>query len=103
MRALEQPEAEVSIHVALADYLRKLELSELDKPRGQRRTVPTITELAEAAGISRVAMSNLANDNLQSVNLKTLSVALNELRRRGFDAQLTDLLTTYPQKSMQGK
>ncbi len=83
-------------YVLLGRYLRKLELSELDKPPSQRREVPTITELAEAAGISRVAMSNLANDNLQSVNLRTLSAVLNELRLRGFKTELTDLLATYP-------
>lgn len=87
---------EMSIHVTLAEYLRRLELQELDKPPALRRAVPTITQLSEAVGISRIAMSNIANDNMKLLNLKILSAVLSELRRWGFDTELTDILTAYP-------
>ena len=89
----------MSVHVILGEYLRRLELEELGKPPAQRRTIPTITELAAVVGISRVAMSNLANDNMKLVNLKTLAAVLTELRRRNFDTELSDLLAAHPRET----
>ena len=86
----------MAVHVTLGDYLRRLELTELNKPKAHQRDIPTITDLADAVGISRVAMSNLANDNMKLVNLRTLSAVLSELRRRGFDTELGDLMAAHP-------
>jgi len=40
-------------------------------------------------------MYNLVNGQVKLVNLEKLSAIISELQRRGFDAQLTDMLTTF--------
>lgn len=79
------------VHVTLKDLLLRLELEERQKPAKERRAIPTITELAAAAGVSRIAMSNLVNDNRQRIDLVMLEGALKELTRRGFDVEADDL------------
>ena len=69
---------------------------EAAKLPSQRRDVPSLTELAKITGIHRVTLTNLANNRIKLVKLATLSAVLNELRRRGFDCTITDLLRTYP-------
>jgi DNA-binding Xre family transcriptional regulator len=81
----------MEIHVTLKDCLRRLELIELGKPAHERRPVPNVTELADAAGVSRNAMSNLVNNNRQRIDLSILEGVVQELRRRGFEVDVADL------------
>jgi DNA-binding Xre family transcriptional regulator len=82
------------IRVTLKEHLQQLEASEAVKHPSQRRDVPSIPELAEAAGVTRATLYNLPS--VQSVNLKLLDRIIDELNRQGFETELTDLLTTYP-------
>lgn len=84
----------IVVTLSIGAYLKRLEAEEAAKPRGGR-AVPTVAELAEAAGLSRGAMYNLVNGQVKLVNLEKLSAIISELQRRGFDAQLTDMLTTF--------
>jgi DNA-binding Xre family transcriptional regulator len=94
----EQPQegANVSVVVTLKDYLKKLEAAETEKAPALRRNVPTIPELAAAAGVQRQTMYNIAGNNIKMVNLETLSAIMSELRRRGFEVEVSDLLKAYP-------
>lgn len=82
----------VELVVTLGSYLSHLKSQELAKVESQRRSVPTIGELADAAGIHRVSMQNMVSGDMKRVNFETLSAVVNELRRRGFDPQVSDLL-----------
>jgi DNA-binding Xre family transcriptional regulator len=93
----------IFVHVTLASYLQELAGVEGRKPAHQRRSVPTITELADTIGISRVALSNLANDNKKLLNAETLGAVLTELRRRGFKTELSDILTAYAEPTETSK
>ena len=48
------------------------------------------------AGVSRATMSRLVNHETKRLDLKMLWDVLAELRRRGFDTQLSDLLAASP-------
>jgi DNA-binding Xre family transcriptional regulator len=87
---------DVSVHITLDDHLKRLEVAELAKLPNERNFVPTITELAEVAGITRQAMHNFATNRVKLVNLEVLSVVISELRRRGFSVEVSDLLIAYP-------
>lgn len=87
----------MTVTVTLREHIAKLEAEEAQKPPAQRRSVPTLSELAEAAGITRQGMYNIAGGNIKMVNLEILSAVINEFRRRGFSADVSDLLTAYPQ------
>lgn len=91
----EQPE-DVVIQLALEPLLSRLETEELQKPPTQRREVPNIPALAAIAGVHRVTMYNLVKGHVKQVNLELLTAVFNELRRRGFNVQVSDLLTAYP-------
>jgi hypothetical protein len=82
----------VELVVTLGSYLSYIKSEELAKAESQRRSVPTIGELAEAAGIHRVTMQNLVSGDVKRVNFETLSAVVNELRRRGFNPRVSDLL-----------
>lgn len=41
-------------------------------------------------------MYNLVKGHVKHVNLELLSLVLSELRHRGFDVEVSDLLTAYP-------
>ena len=91
----ELPE-DVVIQLAIEQLLSQLEAEELQKPPLQRREVPNIPTLAEAANVHRATMYNLVKGNVKHVNLESLSAVYNELRRRGFEVEIGDLLTAYP-------
>jgi transcriptional regulator with XRE-family HTH domain len=81
----------MAIRVILKAYLDKLRGEEGRKPEGERREVPTIKELAEAVGVSRTWLSQLANGRERMVNLDILGDVAEELRRRGFAVEVGDL------------
>lgn len=87
----------VTVRITLKEHLAKLEAAEALNPPGQRRSVPSLSELAEAVGITRQGMYNIAGGNIKMINLEILSELINEFRRRGFSADVSDLLTAYPE------
>lgn len=78
--------------VVIDSYLAKLRALENDKPFEQRRAVPTQTELAETVGMTQSGLSKIFNNRVDAVSRDTLSKILAELRRRGFDTQVSDVL-----------
>lgn len=86
----------VSVQITLREHLAYLEAAEASKWPNQRKEVPGIPDLAAAAGVSRQAMYNIASRQVKMINLEILSAIINELRRRGFDTEIADLLTAYP-------
>ncbi|MGB0389796.1 MAG: hypothetical protein ACPGWR_33665 [Ardenticatenaceae bacterium] len=98
-----EAQEEMAIRVVLNEYLKQLNGVEAAKLPSQRRTVPTLSELAKITGQHRVTLTNLANNNIKLLNLATLSIVLNELRRRGFETSVSDLLTAYPVAEVKGK
>lgn len=79
------------IEITLKAYFAQLEADELRKPAHQRRPVPSIPEMAEAIGISRVHLHRLFTGKAQNVNIKTAGKIIGEMRRRGFNMEITDL------------
>lgn len=89
----------VTLMVTLQQYLSRLEMLEAARPDGsERRKVPSLPELAEAAGISRQAMYNIASHEVRRVNLDILGSVLGELRLRGFEVSISDLLGEVPRE-----
>lgn len=76
----------------LKSYLSELEAAERAKPEDERRDVPTLTDLANAAGVHKVTMSKLVQGRIHSLNFDIGAAIIAELRRRGFDTQPGDLL-----------
>lgn len=86
----------MTVVITIKEHLARLEAQETQRPPNQRRPVPSMAELAEAAGITRQGMYNFASGSVKMVNLEILSAVINELLRRGFPADVSDLLTAYP-------
>lgn len=84
------------MYVKLSGYLEGLENLERSKPEGQRRDVPSMKELAEAAGIHPVTMSKLVTGKINSLNFGTGAAIIGELRRRGFNTDVADILAYRP-------
>lgn len=93
--------ADVTIVLSLEKLLSRLETDELDKPPGKRREIPSIPELAEAAGVHRVTMYNLVKGKVKQVNLELLSAIMSELRKRGFEVEVADMLTAFPAEEVE--
>jgi DNA-binding Xre family transcriptional regulator len=88
------------MYITLGAYLERLEAVERAKPEGARRDVPTMRELAEAAGISPVSLSRLVTGKVGSLNFKIARAILDELHRRGFDANINDILEYAPPEEL---
>lgn len=84
------------MYVTLKEYLAKLDTLESTKPEGQRRPVPTIVELAQAVGVHPITLNDYANNHIVRFNLKTGAKIIDELRRRGFRADVSDILAYRP-------
>lgn len=84
------------MYITLNAYLEGLEATERSKPEGARRSVPTMRELAEVAGISAVSMSRLATGKVNSLNFDTGAAIITEMRRRGFDTEIGDFVAYRP-------
>lgn len=91
---------DVVIQLAIEPLLSRLETDELKKPPSQRREVPNIPALAVVAGVHRATMHNLVKGKVKQVNLEILSAIFNELRHRGFDVKVSDLLIAHPADSV---
>jgi hypothetical protein len=88
--------SEGAMYVVLKSYLDGLEAIERSKPDTQRRKVPTIGELAAELGIHRVTLSNVVNGNIAQLNLELGGRIITAMRRRGFAADVTDLIAYRP-------
>lgn len=84
------------IQVTLDAYLDRLRSEEGYKRESEQRPVPSYGELAEEAGIAPVTLSRIANGHIKQLSLDTASSILDALNRRGFPADISDLLTYYP-------
>lgn len=80
------------MYITLRSYIDRLSAIENSKPKDQRRSVPTMKELAEEVGIHQVTMSAIAGSNIRQLNLETGGRIISAMRRRGFSMQVTDLL-----------
>ena len=84
------------IAVTLKEHLNDLRSAEGHKPPNQRREIPSISELANDAGVNRATLYNIAGNYVQSVNLKVLAAVMLALRERGFPTEVKDLLKEFP-------
>ncbi|RMG89292.1 MAG: hypothetical protein D6706_21655 [Chloroflexi bacterium] len=78
--------------VNLKPYLAHLELEERAKPEEQRRPIPTLAELAEVVKLHRLSFYRIANNQISKLDLDVLAGIIAELRRRGFDTDVGDVL-----------
>jgi DNA-binding Xre family transcriptional regulator len=78
--------------INLKPFLSSLELEEKAQQPDQRRAVPTLTELAEIVGMHRTPFYRIANNRVSKLDLDTLAGIIAELRRRGFDVDISDML-----------
>jgi hypothetical protein len=89
-------QAEATMRVTLKEYLARLESIESVKPEGQRREVPTLSDLAAAAGIHPMTMSKWISGRIGATNHRTSGAIIMELRQRGFPAEVADILAYVP-------
>lgn len=80
------------MYIKLDAYLAQLKANERARPKNERRHVPNLSALAEATGVSRAHMANIARNKVKSLNLDLADKIITEMRRRKFDMELTDLL-----------
>ena len=84
---------ELELNLSLNSYLLRLRATELEKPASKRRPVPTITDFAKNAHVSRATMHRLttSSDSVVRVNLKIMSSVLTTLNEAGFTPNVSDL------------
>ena len=80
------------VQVVLKEYLMRLKVAQYDSPKSIRRQVPTLIDLAKAAGVTRQTMSRFVNNETLGINREILTSIILELRRYGFDPKVGDLL-----------
>ena len=80
------------MHVTLKEHLAKLEVEESTKPTEERRPVPSMAFLARRAGIAPNTMSRWATNKTEATTHKIVDAVIRELRGRGFNTDLCDLL-----------
>lgn len=97
-----QIERRMTLRVVLKEYLLRLQVAEFDKPLDQRRTIPTIADIARVAGVSRAAMSYLASGKANCANLTNLAAAIEVLRIKGFETEMMDLFVIENQPPIGG-
>lgn len=80
------------MRVTLKSYLERLRELEGARPEGQRRSVPSIRELAREIEVNPATLSNVVNNHTELLNLEMGSRIIRALRRRGFDTGVSDIL-----------
>lgn len=73
-------------------YLTRLRADELAKPEGQRKPIPTLTELAKEIDVTRSQLSRFIGGKVSKIDRKMGGALIAAMRRRGFDTKITDLL-----------
>lgn len=84
------------MYINLTSYLSELKAIESTRPASQRRKVPSLSEIARLAGIHQTTISRIAGNKVGELNLKVCDVAITELRRRGFPADVSNILVYIP-------
>lgn len=84
------------MYISLRSYLESLKAIESAKPEGKRKHVPSVSELAKGVGMHDVSLSRIANNKVSQLALDTGDKIITEMRRRGFQMQVQDLLTYLP-------
>jgi len=90
------------MYITLKAYLENVETFERSRPEGQRRHVPSLRELARDVGIHEVTLNNIANNNIQQLNLGTGAKIITALRRRGFKMDVGDMIAYRPPEEIEG-
>jgi molybdenum cofactor biosynthesis enzyme MoaA len=78
--------------VTFKAYLDTLAAIERRKPEEQRKTIPTLEEIAAAAGIHPVTLSNTVNNKVKLLNLASVTQIIAFMRARGFPMEVSDFL-----------
>jgi DNA-binding Xre family transcriptional regulator len=81
------------MYPTLGSYLLNLQEQERYKPAEARREVPTVEELARAAGVSKQALYDLINGKTQSIRFDVAGAIIQTFEDRGFETQITDILS----------
>ena len=84
------------MYIQLGPYLETLQTIERTKPHSEQRKVPTMKELAQAAGINPVSLSRLVTGKIGSLNFKIGASILDDLNQRGFPTTPNDILAYHP-------
>lgn len=84
------------MYINLEAYLSQLKALESTRPADQRRRVPTVTELAAVAGVHQTTMSRIAGNRIRQFNLDIGDAVISEMRRRGFDTDVNDIIVYVP-------
>lgn len=80
------------MYINLKSYLTNLEAIESTRPTGDRRDVPSLSELARCIDMHQVQINRIANNQVKQLSLETGDKIITEMRRRGFDMQVQDLV-----------
>lgn len=71
--------------------LERLTAQEMIKPKEQRREVPSVPELAKAAGLAPKNMRRILNNGTEAINRRAIATVVRELRARGFRVHFDDI------------
>lgn len=82
----------MAVKVKLKTYLAQLEDGEVFKPQEQRFEIPTVSALADEAGITRAQMHRILANDIKSLKLDVADSIIKSMRRRGFVMDVSDLL-----------
>lgn len=80
---------ESKVYVSLGSYLANLEAQ-------GRMNVPTIRSLAKSIDLHEVTLHNIAKGRSKQLNLETAQRILDEMNRRGFKMDISDLVRYEP-------
>jgi hypothetical protein len=80
------------MYIILETYLSNLKAIESTKPADKRNHVPSLSELAGSIGMHQTSLSRIANNKVGQLSLETGSKIIAEMRRRGFQMGVTDLV-----------
>jgi len=80
------------VYIRLKEYLKELEKVESLK-EGIRLQVPTIADISRDANIHYTTMNRIANQRARRLDFNTAEKIIRSVRRRGFDMQMSDLIT----------
>lgn len=86
----ENAKSSIGLKILIKPYLETLKLSK------DRDKVPTISELAAAAGMHVNSYRRLAQNETGKIDKDAIAKTIAELRRRGFDTQVGDVLVYVP-------
>lgn len=87
------------VYVNLESYLSKLKALESTKSKEERRPVPSLSELAACIGMHQTTINRIANNAISNLNLETADKIITEMRQRGFQMDVSDLLAYIPPES----